>query len=309
MQILYNGTDITASVQTTNVVMTDYAGGKPDHLQLAFSDAEGLWSKWRPSKNDTVQVKEAGYDSGLMYVDTLGQSAGSFLLGALSLPPSGKTARTQGWENVRLLEIAVQLAARHGLALRTYEIVNHLYERIDQQEEADFTFLTERCRLEGYSLKIHNRSLVIYDEAVRERGIPDPQRGVIRQSEMNGGFTFLDKSTDCYAKCIVRSRTGSGVLTGLAVAPGVSGPTLVCSLPVTSQAEADRYARGILRSSNKQMVTGTFGINLNMEYAAGMTVRVMDTGMFDGVFLIDRLAHDLLHNRTRLFLRQPLEGY
>lgn len=309
MQILYNGTDITASVQPTNLVLTDYAGGKPDHLQMTFADSEGLWSKWRPRKNDTLQVKEGGYDSGLMYVDTLGQSAGSFLLGALSLPPSSKTARTQGWENVRLLEIAVQLAARHSLELRTYDIVNHLYERIDQQEETDFAFLIERCRLEGYALKVHNRLLVIYDEADRERKLPDPQRGVIRQGDMNGDFTFLDKSTDCYGKCIVRSRTSSGVLTGQALASDITGPTMVCSLPVTSQAEADRYARGILRSCNKQMITGTFGINLNLEYAAGMTVRVMDTGMFDGVFFIDRLAHDLLHNRTKLFLRKPLEGY
>ncbi|MCL6456716.1 MAG: hypothetical protein K6T85_01795 [Gorillibacterium sp.] len=309
MQIIYNGIDITASVQPTMVRITDYAGGRPDNLLLIFADSEGIWSNWKPAKNDTLQVKEAGFDTGVMFIDMISQSAGSFALAALSIPQSCKSARSQGWENVRLMEIATQIAARHGFSVQTYGIVNHLYERVDQQEEADFTFLAERCQLEGYAFKINNRSMVLYAEAMQEQKAPDSALAIIRQTEINGGFEFVDKSTDVYGKCIVQSQTPGGFIVGECSAPEINGPTLKRNTFATNHAEANRWAKGILRSYNKHAITGNMTVNLNTNYAAGITVRVIETGMFDGVFFVDRLTHDLINNQTKLLLRRPLEGY
>jgi len=309
MNIIYNGTDITSSVHPVSIQITDNAGGKPDSLSVVFSDANGIWSKWRPAKNDTIQIRENGFDTGVMYVDQLVQTAGRFGIMALSIPQQSKTARSQGWENVRFLEFATQIASRYGFKLRAYDVTNHLYERVDQREEPDFAFLAYRCMLEGYALKINNRTVVIYDEAKQEQKAVDPKRGVIRESDINGAFEFIDKSTDIYEKCVVRSLTPGGYIEGEFQAPGVRGPTLKRNDYAASQAEAIRWARGILRNYNKHMVTGTMTINLNTHYAAGTVVAVQDIGMFDGKYIIDRLVHDLLNNRSKLWLRRPLEGY
>lgn len=309
MSIHYNGVDITSSVHPIVLHLTDNAGGLPDSMTAAFSDTEGLWSNWKPEKNQTLQVKQNGFDTGQMYIDQLRQGAGMFELKALSIPQTSKTSRSQGWENVRLFEIATQIAARYGFDFQPYNVTNHLYARVDQQEEPDFSFLAYRCMFEGYALKINNRSLVLYDEAKEEQKPVDPQLSIIRQRDINGKFEFIDKSTDIFQKCVVRSQTLGGYMEGEYEAAGIFGPTLKRTAYATNQAEADRWAKGILRSFNKHMVTGNLAINLNTNYAAGTNVSVQDTGMFDGKYFIHRLTHDLLNNRTQLTLRKPLEGY
>jgi len=309
MNILYNGVDITSSVQPITLRLKDNAGGVPDSITAVFSDTDGLWSQWKPAKNDTLQIKHEGFDTGVMYIDELSQSAWVFGLKALSIPQPSKTARSQGWENVRFMEIVTEIAGRYGFRVQTYNVVNHLYERVDQLEEADFAFLAYRCMLEGYALKINDRNIVIYDEAKEEQKTADTKLGTIFQNDINGEFEFTDKSTDVYQKCIVQSQTLNGYIEGEYTADGIYGPTLKRKVFATNQAEANRWAKGILRNHNKHMVTGVLTINLNTNYAAGSCVNVLGIGMFDGKYYIDSLVHDLLNNRTRLTLRRPLEGY
>lgn len=308
MNILYNGTDITDSVQPVTLRITDNVGGIPDSLSISFSDTDGVWSKWKPAKNDTLQVKENGFDTGLMFIDQLNQSAGVFGIKALSIPQTSKSARSQGWEKVRLLEIATEIAARYGFTLQTFNIINHLYERIDQQELADFAFLCGLCTLEGYALKINDRSLVIYSEQAQELQAVDPNMATIGAGSINGTFAFANNSTDIYQKCIVLSN-GTSFIQGEYSAPGILGPTIKRSINATNQAEVNRWAKGVLRSYNKHMITGSLSINLNTNYAAGTNLNVEDIGMFDGKYTIHKLMHDLLNNKTALTLRKPLEGY
>lgn len=308
MNIFYNGTDITQSVQPITLPITDNAGGKPDSLTIAFSDTDGLWSKWKPAKNDTLQVKENGFDTGLMFVDELSQSAGLFGVKALSIPQTSKTARSQGWEKVRLLEIASEIATRHRFELQSYNVSNHLYERIDQQETADFAFLADLCMLEGYSLKINNRTVIIYDERIEEQKPADPKLSVVGEGAINGSFEFANKSTDIYQKCIVRGN-GPTYIQGVFTASDIFGPMIKRDLYATNQAEANRWAKGVLRSYNKLAVMGSMAVNLNSNYAAGTCLNVRDIGMFDGKYFIHRLVHDLMNNKTKLTLRKPLEGY
>lgn len=302
MNILYNGVDIAASVQPTVLQITDNAGGKPDSLTIVFSDTENRWSQWKPAKNDTLQVKQDGFDTGIMYIDELKQQAGVFELKALSIPQTCKTAHSQGWENVRLLEVVTQIATRYGFTVQTYGVTNHLYTRVDQLEDADIAFLAYRCMLEGYAVKVTGKSLVIYAEATEEQKVA---KSTIHRSDMQGAFEFRNKSMDIYSKCIVRSQTLQGEFTDV----GIAGPTLKQNIYMTNQAEANRWAKGILRSYNKYMVTGSFTVDLNPKLAAGTCIGVADTGMFDGKYFIDRLTHDLIHNRTKLRVRKPLEGY
>lgn len=306
MSILYNNADITSSVQPTILQMTDNAGSKPDSLRIVFSDTEGLWSKWKPAKNDTLQIKESGFDTGLMYIDELEQTAGRFGLKALSIPQNAKTARSKAWENVRFMEIVTEIAGRYGFGIQTFNVTNHFYERVDQIEEADFMFLANLCLLESYILKINNKNLVIYDEAKEEQ---KEAVTTIYQSNMHGAFEFRSKSTDIYGKCILRSQAQSGYIQGEFADSTILGPTLKRNIYASNQAEANRWAKGLLRSYNKFAVTGSFYIDLNLKLAAGAAVNIKDIGLFDGKYFIDSLVHDLINNRTKLTVRKSLEGY
>uniref|UniRef100_UPI003F67A1F6 hypothetical protein n=1 Tax=Gorillibacterium sp. sgz5001074 TaxID=3446695 RepID=UPI003F67A1F6 len=83
MNILYNGVDITSAVQPTVLQLTDHATGKPDSLSVVFADPDGLWSQWKPRKNDLLQVRTGSFDTGAMFIDHLEQGAGEFAMKAL----------------------------------------------------------------------------------------------------------------------------------------------------------------------------------------------------------------------------------
>lgn len=309
VNIFYNGVDITGDVEPIVARTTDYAGGKPDSLSLAFADLDGAWAKWGPKKGDAIRIRENGYDSGEMYVDQLTQGPGKFGIDALSIPAASRTARSQGWENVRLLEIAAEVAARYGFRLEPIGIVNHSYDRVDQTDEADFAFLARRCSLEGYALKIHDRSLVVYDERSQEQAAIDPQAAVIRAGDMIGGYAFVDKSTDVYERCVVQYASARGMIAGEWTDPEVAGAVLRRTMYAADEAEASRWAKGLLRAYNKYRIACMPSIPLNTAFAAGTVIGVRDAGLFDGNYFIDAIVHDWKSRRSQLTLRRPLEGY
>lgn len=309
MNIFYNDVDITADVHPLVLKLVDNAGGKPDSITSVFSDSEGEWSQWKPSKNDKLQIKKDGYDTGIMFIDHIGQYAGKFEIKVLSIPQESKTARTQAWEDVRLLEIATEIAARYGFKLNTFNITNHFYKRVDQLEEADFSFLSNLCTREGYALKINDRSIVIYDESTVEQNNPDESKTTFYPHDMIGGYEFVNKSVDIYGKCIIRCQTLDGYIEAEHKDSNVNGPTLFPKIYAQDLAEAQRWSKGILRSYNKHMISGRFTTELKTGFAAGSNLFVKDVGMFDGKYFVHRIEHDLVNNRTVFTVRRPLEGY
>ncbi len=301
MQLIYQGKDIAPSVDIRHAEIVDNAGGVADSVELCFNDPQDVWSQWKPQKDDQVQLKKDGFNSGVMYVDELEQRRGVFIVRALSLPQEAKTERSQGWEQVRLLEIADELASRYGLRLEHYGLTNHLYERVDQREQADFAFLASRCALEGYSLKITDGRVVIFSERDMEAA---PSSLTIAREDLDGEFTFWTRSTGIYGAASVRYGT---VGYEYRVGPG---PTFrVNDLYVSDQATAERFSRGLLRSKNKHEHTGFCTIRLAPGLAAGNIAAVTDMGMADGLYYCEQVRHNLVADRTHLRLRRPLEGY
>gem|GEM_PF-719403 len=309
MNIIYNGIDITNSVEPLKINLIDNAGGVPDSIECIFSDIDGLWSKWKPLKNDTFEIKQEGYSTGIMYIDELIQRDGRFQLKALSIPQHSKTARSQGWENVRFLEFVTEIAGRYDFTVQTYGIKNHVYQRVDQIEQADFSFLSYRCMLEGYALKINNKSIIIYDEHYQEQQSIDAVNSVIYKSDILNNFEFKNKSTNIFQKCLIKSSGASGFIKGEFEDKRIYGSTLTKQIYCSNQSEANRYAKSYLRAFNKEMITGDFYIKLNTNYAAGTNVEVREIGIFDGKYFISRLVHDLVNSRTSIYLRKQLEEY
>jgi hypothetical protein len=309
LNILYNAVDITNSVEIIKTILTDNSGGVPDNIECIFSDINDLWSQWKPKKNDTLEVKQDGYSTGLMFIDELSQSAGMFKLKALSISQNSKTTRSQGWENIRFLEFINEIGGRYDFNIQTYGIENFLYQRVDQIEQADFSFLAYRCMLEGYALKINNKNIVIYNENYLEKKDIENVSSIIYKSDILNNFEFKNKSIGIFQKCLIKSNGSSGVLQGQFEDKNVFGATLTKQIQCSDIAQANRFAKGYLRATNKEMITGSLPIKLNTNYAAGTNIEVKKIGMFDGKYFIDKVVHDLINNRTGLYLRKPLEGY
>jgi hypothetical protein len=306
--LIYEGKDITGAVNIKSADIYDNAGGVADKTELVFADAESLWSKWKPAKGHKLIIKNQGFSSGLMYVDEWYQSRGLFRLKAISTPLSSKTTKTRSWENIRFLKLASDIAQNQGLTLQTFNITDWLYERADQVDKTDLEFLNERCILEGYCLKITDGKAVIYNEALQENESPVK---TIYRSSFIGDYDFHSISNGLYSGCIVRHMTEKGELIKHEFMPVAApcGPVLKKDIPLNNQGEAERYAKGFLRYSNKHETVGLIKIKLDMNIAAGNMVRIADVGMADGNYFIDRIIPKLTSDISILNLRKPLEGY
>lgn len=307
MNVIYEGTDITNDIDTIKADITDNSSGVADGLELVTSDIKKLWSRWKPQKSDALIIKQGSFSSGTMFVDQLEQSSGRFAIKALSVPPNAKTPNTRYWENVRFLEFAKDIAGKYGFAVETYGVTNWLYENVAQIEQPDFDFLHFRCLLEGYCLKITDKKVVIYDEKYLEQ-----QEAVkdIYLDDIGTDYEMKSITVGLYNSCEVQCSRSDGIIKSAYKPQNAPvGSILKKNIYLSSQAEADRFAKGLLRCSNKFETFGRIQIQQDTGLASGCNVTLVDIGLLDGKSFVYQAVHKLINNKTVLKLRKPLEGY
>ncbi len=304
MQVIYQGKDIYPQISVHSCEIIDNAGGKADSVEIQFSDPVGVWSAYKPKRGDTLEVIYKGYRSGICIADAISQDRGICTVMATSLPLNCKTPRTQAWENIRLFELAAEIAGRYGFVFRPYEVENYLYKRVEQIGMTDFAFLTQRCQLEGYALKITDKAVVIYNERMFETTAP---ARTIYKHEVDGDkYNLRQKTSDIYKSCAV----SYGEHTGSTTDNKIEGSDFAVSdIYVGSVAEAKRFSAGLLRAKNKQEYTGSIPILIDPKLAAGVTIRLSGFGLSDGIYFIETATHNTSAERTILKIRQTLEGY
>ncbi|BAE83964.1 phage late control D family protein [Desulfitobacterium hafniense] len=301
MQLIYEGVDITADIEIRRAYLIDNAGGEFDSIELCVNDPKGLWSQWKPEKNHTIQIKESGFDSGVMYADEISQRRGTISIKALPVKQEAKTEFTRAWDNVRFLEIAQEIAGRQGLRLTTYDIQNHFYNRVDQLQQSDLQFLSFRCLIEGYCLKVSNGKLIVFNESVMEAQAPSV---TLIPDDIDGDFVFKNKSNQIYGACrVVNTLYPFEFKSG-------HGPTLkIDKLNPGSLGESERYSKALLRSKNKYEKTFSGLIRLDPGIAAGSTLQLKNFGLANGNYYAYQVIHRFKEKCTELRLRAPLEGY
>lgn len=306
LNFIYEDIDITDDVQIKKAVSYDNASGKADSIEIEFSDTEELWSQWRPQKSDKILLKELGFSTGKMYIDEIGQKSGTVIVRAISTPPNAKTKNTRSWENIRFKKVAQDLANFSGLKLATYNIKDWLYTRVDQLNETDLECLNRLCIREGYALKITDGKAVIYDERIQEQ--QEPVLTLYKQ-DFIGEYNFLSTSNGIKRSCIVRHMNQGQLIQYEFFNNSQYGGRLKINEYVSSQAEAERFSKGYLRSANKYETTLKAAIELNAEIAAGNMIEVLGVGLANGVYFVDQIILNFAKNQSILTLRRPLEGY
>ena len=222
------------------------------------------------------------------------------------MPKSGATKKSKSWEGVRFLQLANEIADNHGLTFQNYGCSDNLYAYIKQENETDFAFFSRLCTLEGCQMLIYDGKLLAYNEQYIEGQTP---AGTLEVDE-NGCFTYEDNRAACYGSCEIASGSYSGTFK----APDAKNSAVLRpskTIPVTSNAEAARFAKGLLRNANKYGHTGQFSKALLTGYAAASLVQLKTkkASAWDGTVFVYKVRHDFVANKSTLYFREPLEGY
>lgn len=308
LNLTYNNEDITASVNTLQASITDSSGGIADKINIVFSDTEKYWRQWKPQKGDVLTLSHGSFSSGTMYLDEFEASNGTFALAAISTPLKAKHTNSKTWENIRFIQLAKQLVTELGLELVTYHIQDYLYDRLDMLNKTNLQFLNERCILEGYSLKISNGKAILYDEKTLEASSAVSD---IKEDMFLGDPSFKTVSSGIYSSSSIEYFSHDNKIIKYRFEPSSApmGPELTLKIRANNQGEAERYARNILRSFNKNETIGAFTIEFNSNLAAGSVVNIKDMGSFSGKYYITSIKHNLTSEKSRIIVRKVLEGY
>lgn len=324
MNLYYNGTDIYADVSVNYCVHEMYAEKQADTLVIRFNDTKGTWSKWNPAAGDTLRFTEGASDTGKMFIHSMKPENGLFTIRAMSMPKSGMTKKSKSWEGVRFLQLANEIAANHGLTFQNYGCEDQIYPYLKQENETDFALFSRLCTLEGCQMLIYDGKLLAYNEQYIESQTP---AGTLEVDE-NGNFTYEDNRATCFGSCEIAGGSYSGkfadpTASNTAVlrpktiaeaqlqAPGLPQSKDTRPITVTSNAEAARFAKGLLRNANKYGHTGQFSKALLTGYAAASLLKLTTkkASAWDGVVFVYKVRHDFVGNKSTLYFREPLEGY
>ena len=306
MNLYYNGVDIYNDVSVNYCVHEMHAERQSDTLVLRFNDVKGVWSKWNPADGDELRFVEGASDTGKMFIHSMRPENGLFTVRAMSMPKSGGTKKSKSWEGVRFLQIANEVAGNHGLTFQNYGCPNQVYPYLKQENESDFSLFSRLCMLEGCQMLIYDGKLLAYSEAYIEGQSP---AGTLDVDE-NGNFTYHDDRSGCYGSCEISSGSFFGKFTD----PNARSAAVLRPdhpVQVTSNAEAARFARGMLRNANKYGRTGQFSKSLQLGYAAAsmMNLNTPKASAWDGPVFVYKVRHDFVGNKSTIYFRDLLEGY
>lgn len=305
IQLTYKGVDITRDVAISRCYHDMYAAGQSDTLHLRANDATNLWDKWGPQFGDEMQVDYGAIGTGTMFVTACTPMNGVYDITAQAAPPSGYEARDKAWQKVRLLQIGAEIADRNGLKFKSYGVTDQLYAYILQSNQSDFRFLHSRARLEGCAFLVYDKTLILYNEAYMESQAASETLNVTE----DGDYRYIDKRAELYGSCLIEN----GLYTGNFEVENGSSRILKppADFYVGSNAEAARYAKGLLRSANKGCYGGYVRTRIMTGYAAASTVTLANVRApsWDGTVFLDHIRNDYSQGKSKVFFRRPLEGY
>lgn len=237
-------------------------------------------------------------------------------LKASSLPHDSAVSQTnknQAWEAYYLSKIAQEIGARAGMEVMFECDTDPYYERVEQTETSDITFLSELCHNAGISLKVMGNKLILYDQ-IKYEAI----KAVYTITRGSGYINYNLKTSQAntqYVSCTisytdpVTQQTFSGTFTD----PNAESEaqSLNINMKVGSNEEAEALAKKMLRFKNKFEVQCSFTYPGDPGMVTGVTVELKRWGLFDGKYIIKQAVHSLSSSgyTTKITLRNVLEGY
>lgn len=300
LKVFYNQKEITDSISVNSCIHDMYACSTADTLTLTFNDIKRLWDGWKPQKEDVISVVYGLAKTGAMFINSVEPENGLMTIRASSIPPTAKNKHNKSWENVKLLQLAKEIADRNNLSFKNYGVTDRLYSYVRQENLSDFEFLQKRCELESLAFVVYDKTLVLYSEEYLEK--QSPAKTI--QIEADTDFTYTDNGQKGYGKINVRNGDITGTYTsknGLSKAKDI-----VISTFISGQDEANRFAQGILRQENKNLASGIFKDAIMQEFSAGSIIDLKTIGAnsWNGNVFVSHLRQDYINLKTKMFFRK-----
>jgi len=269
-------------------------------------------------KNPYSDGKDKVLDCGVFEIDSVNYTGPpqKLTIKATSIPYKAKLRQTKynrQWENTTLKNMAEKIAKRSNMKVMYLSNSNPVYMRMEQVNMTDIAFLKKMCKRAGISLKVTSNTIVLFDAADFEK------KAEVKKIKAGKGnileYNFTTKTADtAYSSChVIYTDPNTKETIEATYTPenaNSDGQTLEVKRKVSSVAEAKELARKSLRAKNKGETTAEFTLVGDVDYVAGITVRVYGYGEFNGKYIVEQATHNITGGyKVQIKLRSCLEGY
>ena len=324
------GKDVTKDISPylKSISYEDVLTGETDTCEIEVQDVERIFiSDWFPKRGETLEIELIReFWQGDEQVETL--PLGVFEIDEItnSYPPNVAKIKanscpqnselrqvdaSKSWENVKLSQIAQDIATVAGYELFFDASDDPDIKRAEQSEHSRLAFLEKLCKDNGLALKFADGKLIIFDEEQYEQQEPistlDYDLSIIEK------FNAMATLTEIYKACEVNYKHGQKdeKFSAKFEDPNKEGgKTLKINQKVENQAEAEKLARKKLREKNKDEIKINLTTVGRFCYLSGQVIELKGHGFYDGRYLIERARHKVGSSYTcDLELRKCLTGY
>lgn len=317
-KVIFDGADISKDLEQylLQIEYVDNDEDDADTLSIKVQDREGVWQSkwlgamWEAGKAMSIQA----VISACNWNSTGGDSVldcGAFELDAVSAqgPPNTitikgtsapynctlqQTQHSKSWESYDLKKIAGEIADNAGMAVQYLPKPVPSYARVEQYRCSDIMFLKKLCQDAGFSVKICNKIIVIFEQ--KEYEVKGPVRTFSKGDGTYTSYKLYTNETQTYALCHVYYNNDGNLIEWTQKAEDYdpknnSNQKLEIQQKVGSVEEAKALAKEMLRLYNKFAFEAQFTVPGDTSLVAGATFQISGFGKFDGKYLIKTSQH------------------
>lgn len=318
LELFYEGKNISEDVSKDliSATWTDKSNKEVDDLSVKLQNTHGKWyGDWLPSKGARLVASIIVHDwfspgesltlpCGTFQIDEISVTGGSEStvdIKAVSSPITSKLrgeSKTRAWEQVTLSRIARDIAEKNRMELVFDMPKDPEYQREDQAEETDLSFLQGLCAESGASLKVTHDKIVIFSQEEKEQ----ESAVVTITPQQLTSHSLKSKSNQVYRAARVQyhdpETNEDFVYTHEGETANLSGEDknereLVVNRRCKSLAEAQSLAKESLRDVNKFEVSGTLSMIGDPRLVASKNIQLEGVGRFSGKYAIESATHKI----------------
>lgn len=295
MKLFYQGRDITNDCDIVACRHADTVG-RSDFLELEMLHAP-VWSTWKPEPDDAVQVTEDGYDTGKMYLTQVRPEGDRYRLWASSTPLAARAKKYKSFEAKTIAQMLEDCAQECGMQAELYGVSGSAKCAFEiRDNETAPAFAQRILRREGALLKAMNGKMIGISIAYAlgldaacaiKLDEQSEQTGYIREDERR--FSGADAET-----VFCRGSAQD--------ADGKAGRMWLGNLPATSDAQAAKWARGILLCENSMCERLTLSMEFMPKASALCRIQIEGGAQTEGMWNVLEARHEMIRHETRLTL-------
>lgn len=292
MILYYNGVDITQRVGITAAVGHDLSGSCADHAELEFENTD-LWLSWNPKTDDVIEIVNGDYSSGEMYIAAMYPQEDKFKIMATAIPSGARRKTWMSYRNMTLDNIALSCAKESGMEHKLFGVGNYLYPYLLRENEGCAAFLERIARMEGAVLKCWNgRYTMIGIEAAQKLNADQ----TIQTDSGMRGIEYVKNDNARVRKLTVITPYARYTAEDL----GADGDIEIIrtDVPAINDAQAARWARGLLLAHNRKAETLTVRGVFNERQTAMVRTDVLGDNDIGGAWIVDEVEHDHIGNSS-----------